>query len=166
MLKEVRGITRCFIRYELPADRYVMDIEGGNLRALFYLSNPFINFDNIYTNNISQIFEIYGIEAARNAIIEEIHRVFSTYHIEVDERHLSLIADSMTLSGCVRGLNRLEMRHQTEELLKASFESACTSLAAGALTSGFDSLRAPAGAVTVGQYPSQGTGSFDLLTQL
>lgn len=166
VLKEVRGITRCFIRYELPADRYVMDIEGGNLRALFYLSNPFINFDNIYTNNISQIFEIYGIEAARNAIIEEIHRVFSTYHIEVDERHLSLIADSMTLSGCVRGLNRLEMRHQTEELLKASFESACTSLAAGALPSGFDSLRAPAGAVTVGQYPSQGTGSFDLLTQL
>lgn len=166
VLKEVRGITRCFIRHDLPADRYVMDIEGGNLRALFYLTNPFINFDNIYTNNINQIFEIYGIEAARSSIIEEIHRVFSTYHIEVDERHLSLIADSMTLSGCVRGLNRLEMRHQTEEILKASFESACTSIAAGALTSGFDSLRAPAGAVTVGQYPFQGTGSFDLLSQL
>lgn len=166
VLKEVRGITRCFVRHELPADRYVMDIEGGNLRALFYLTNPFINFDNIYTNNISQILEVYGIEAARNAIIEEIHRVFSTYHIEVDERHLSLIADSMTLSGCVRGLNRLEMRHQTEEILKASFESACTSIAAGALTSGFDSLRAPAGAIAVGQYPSQGTGSFDLLSQL
>lgn len=166
VLKEVRGITRCFVRHELHADRYVMDIEGGNLRALFYLSNPFINFDAIYTNNINQIFEVYGIEAARHAIIEEIHRVFSTYHIEVDERHLTLIADSMTLSGCVRGLNRLEMRHQTEEILKASFESACTYIAAGALTSGFDSLRAPAGAIAVGQYPSQGTGSFDLLSQL
>merc|ERR1711936_64589 len=52
----------------------------------------------------------YGIEAASKTIIQEIAGVFNVYGIEVDKRHLSLIADYMTFEGNYRPFNRIGPR--------------------------------------------------------
>jgi DNA-directed RNA polymerase I subunit RPA1 len=57
-----------------------------------------VQIDNIYTNDIYAMLTHYGVEAARTVLIKEISSVFSSYNIDVDFRHLELIADYMVSS--------------------------------------------------------------------
>ncbi|OTF77081.1 hypothetical protein BLA29_005065 [Euroglyphus maynei] len=66
----------------------------------------FLDLRRIYTNDMHAIARTYGIEAARAALIREIKNVFAVYGISVDGRHLSLIADHMTFTGTIKGMNR------------------------------------------------------------
>ncbi len=59
-----------------------------------------------------------GVEAARRALLEEIGGVFKAYGIGVDNRHLSLISDTMTYAGDHRPLNRIGINHNASPLLK------------------------------------------------
>lgn len=54
-----------------------------------------IEEDGIYSNDIYAILRAYGVEAARAVILREIGGVFAVYKIDVDSRHLELIADYM-----------------------------------------------------------------------
>lgn len=54
-----------------------------------------IDLDTIYSNDIYSILKAYGVEMARAAILREIGGVFDAYKIDVDGRHLELIADYM-----------------------------------------------------------------------
>lgn len=58
-------------------------------------SDGLIDVDKIYTNDVHAVLVAYGVEAARQAIVQEIAAVFGVYGISVDMRHLSLIADYM-----------------------------------------------------------------------
>ena len=49
-----------------------------------------------YTNNIIEIFDYLGIEAARQAIINELESTLLSARLEVDVRHLLMVADVMT----------------------------------------------------------------------
>ena len=54
-----------------------------------------IDEDEIYSNDIYAFLCTYGVEAARQAILREVGSVFKAYSIDVDMRHLELIADYM-----------------------------------------------------------------------
>lgn len=60
-----------------------------------------IEDDEVYSNDIYAILKTYGVEMAREAILREVGGVFGTYKIQVDRRHLELIADYMVRCGCV-----------------------------------------------------------------
>jgi DNA-directed RNA polymerase III subunit RPC1 len=46
-----------------------------------------------------EIFDVLGIEAARTTIVEQIKYIFAIYAIQVDIRHINLLADVMTTKG-------------------------------------------------------------------
>jgi len=87
------------------------------------------NYDNIldlnrlYSNDIYNISQTYGIEAASRVIVREVRDVFKMYGITVDSRHLSLIADYMTFDGTFKPLNRKGMENSASPLQQISFES-------------------------------------------
>ena len=54
-----------------------------------------IEEDDIYSNDIYSVLKVYGVEMARAIILREISNVFSAYKIDVNSRHLELIADYM-----------------------------------------------------------------------
>lgn len=54
-----------------------------------------IDEHSIKSNDIYAILTTYGVEAARATILREIGGVFKVYNIDVDARHLELIADYM-----------------------------------------------------------------------
>ncbi|KVI00802.1 DNA-directed RNA pol I, largest subunit [Cynara cardunculus var. scolymus] len=60
-----------------------------------------LDVDHVYSNNIYVMLNTYGVEAARTSIILEMKNVFGSYGLEIDYKHLSLIADYMTHSGGV-----------------------------------------------------------------
>jgi DNA-directed RNA polymerase I subunit RPA1 len=77
-----------------------MMTNGSNLPGMWAKSlqasrNPVVQLDNIYTNDIYAMLTHYGVEAARTVLIKEISSVFGSYNIDVDFRHLELIADYM-----------------------------------------------------------------------
>lgn len=51
------------------------------------------------SNHVYGVLQTYGVEAARQALVNEVKGVFDVYHIGVDQRHLSLVADYMTFEG-------------------------------------------------------------------
>lgn len=62
---------------------------------MWSLADELVDLDRIGSNDIFAILTVYGVEAARRAIIEEISNVFGAYGIAVDYRHLTIISDYM-----------------------------------------------------------------------
>lgn len=66
-----------------------------------------VDLDTIYSNDIYSILKAYGVEMARAAILREIGGVFDAYKIDVDGRHLELIADYMVRPLLARHVTHL-----------------------------------------------------------
>ena len=77
--------------------------------------------DYLECNDVRRVLERYGVEAARQAIVNNISGVFSVYGIGVDKRHLGLIADYMTFGGGYTALNRIGIASNPSPLLKVIF---------------------------------------------
>lgn len=105
----------------------------------------------------------YGIEACRANIVKEIKSVFGPYGIEVDYRHLSLIADFVTFNGDYRAFNRIGMEESTSPFLKMSYETTMKYMIQSSIAKDTDMLESPASALVLGQVPTVGTGYFDLI---
>lgn len=87
-----------------------------------------LDWNRVYSNDIHAIARTYGIEAGAMAIRREIKNVFAVYGIEVDPRHLSLIADYMTFSGQIKGMNRMGMSSCASPIQQMTFETTCNVL--------------------------------------
>lgn len=125
-----------------------------------------IDTNEIESNDIWQILCTYGVEAARHSIVCEIKNVFAVYGINVDPRHLSLIADFMTRHGSYLPLNRSGMLSCPSPLQRMSFESTCSFLTRAAIEGQSDSLQSPSARIVLGGMTKVGTGCFDVMLPL
>lgn len=92
----------------------------------------------------------YGIEACRANLVKEIRKVFGMYGIEVNYRHLSLIADFITFNGEYRAFNRIGMEESSSPFLKMSFETTMKYLIGSCLTKDTDDMSTPSSALVLG----------------
>jgi len=92
----------------------------------------------------------YGVEAGRGNIVKEIRTVFGMYGIEVNYRHLSLVADFITFNGEYRACNRIGMEEASSPFLKMSFETTMKYLIGSCLTKDTDDLSAPSSSIVLG----------------
>ncbi len=112
------------------------------------------------------MLETYGVEAARETIIQEIIRVFSVYGIKINHRVLSLVADYMTFEGEVKGMNRQDMRSNTSPFHKMSFETTMEFLRTATIHGHADRLSSNSARIVLGLPAGGGTGSFDVAARL
>lgn len=161
-IHQVPGIDLCYLRQENGS--WFVDVAGSNITAVCSLKN--IKKHTITSNSIWTNFRTFGIEAARNAIIREASTVFSVYSINVDERHLALIADYMTQLGSIRSCSRNGIGAQPYPLAKASFERASYFVTEGGVHNQDDQVVQPSTSIALGELSKQGTGAFDLLEDL
>ncbi|XP_053205787.1 DNA-directed RNA polymerase I subunit RPA1-like [Panonychus citri] len=120
--------------------------------------HKYFDLNRVYSNDIHAIANTYGIEAARKAITTEIANVFSVYGIEVDPRHLSLIADYMTFDGSIKGMNRHSMAGSSSPLQQMTFETTSVFLKSALMLGFNDDLRSPSARIFAGRPPIVGTG--------
>jgi DNA-directed RNA polymerase I subunit RPA1 len=141
--------------------------EGVNFEAIWALCESHaIQVNNIKSNDIWKILQTFGVEAARQCIVSEISGVFAVYGIDVNARHLSLIADFMTRNGSYAALNRIGMVECPSPFLQMSFETTCTFLTKAALEGVSDKLQSPSARIVMGSVAKVGTGCFDLMLPL
>eukprot|EP00478_Filoreta_tenera_P002289 GABV01002358.1.p1 GENE.GABV01002358.1~~GABV01002358.1.p1 ORF type:complete len:194 (+),score=62.15 GABV01002358.1:35-616(+) len=75
------------------------------------------------TNNVIEAFETLGVEAARTLIIEQILFTMHGHGLDLDHRHVQLLADLMTFRGQVLGITRHGLVRMKQSVLAlASFE--------------------------------------------
>jgi len=162
----VAGVTSASPAYDENADEYYVAAGGMALDSLMLTSPDTIDFDRSTSNAVHSVQASLGVEAARATLIAEVVRVFGAYGININERHLSLLADYMTLSGCPRGLNRYTMASNASPILRASFEQTGTRLTESALYQDFEQMQASSGSIALGRPVRVGTGMFDVRVPL
>ncbi|KAL3229701.1 Uncharacterized protein RNJ44_01837 [Nakaseomyces bracarensis] len=163
IIRQVPHIDRC-IRPEPEKGHRVLVTEGVNFQAMWD-QEAFIDVDGITSNDIASVLKTYGVEAARNTIVNEINNVFSRYAISVSFRHLDLIADMMTRQGTYLAFNRQGMETSTSSLMKMSYETTCQFLTKAVLDNEREQLESPSARIVLGKLNNVGTGSFDILAK-
>ncbi|MEM0382704.1 MAG: hypothetical protein QXD88_00240 [Candidatus Anstonellales archaeon] len=153
----IEGITKATIVEE--NGEYVIKAAGNNLDALYNRFKAYIDIHRCYTNDIIMIYKMFGIEAARNAILKELKETLDMQGLDVDVRHLSLLADGMCWTGEVLSIGRNGMvRFKTSVLARAAYEETIKHLVRGAVNGEVDRLKGPVEAVLSGKPISFGTG--------
>ena len=123
-----------------------------------------INHDLTTTNDINEIYRIFGIEAAREAIINEILFCFKAYNIYSNSRNLNIIIDIMTSKGFLIPMTRYGMKTLKPSVLKEiSFESIKNCCIEAALMHKTDGVCDNSTRISLGMVPEIGTNYFDVL---
>jgi len=163
MLRSIKGIDNCLVteRTNKGKKEMVIHTQGINWMAA-YGFRKYIDVNKIECNDIYDVLQNYGVEAARQTIVREIKNVFGAYGITVDYRHLSLIADFMTHNGEYRPFNRVGMEENASPFAKMSFETTVSYLTKSASTRDQDTGKTPSASIVLGQVPRIGTGLFEL----
>lgn len=164
VIRHVPGIQRAhFVPPARPEDAATISTEGINFAGML-ATLPFDAIDHPLTtsNSVHAILQMYGVEAARATIVAEISAVFAVYGISIDPRHLSLIADYMTLEGGYRAFNRAGMETAASPLLKMTFETTVQYLKGATMIGETDELVSPAARIVMGLPVALGTGAFEL----
>jgi DNA-directed RNA polymerase I subunit RPA1 len=156
-------IDKAFINDEEGDRGRCLQTAGCNFSEFWALEN--VVHDKLASNDIWAVRCAYGVEAARNNIVEQIQNVFGAYGICVDPRHLSLIADYMTFDGGFKPMNRNGMADVGSPFLQMSFETTAGFMTEAALNSRVEACNSPSANIVVGRPIRHGTGAFDLLTK-
>ena len=141
--------------------QHVLDVEGaGNLYAL--LSHPNVDPTRTFSNDIREILDCFGIEAARHALYDEFWEILKVPY--VNYHHMSVLLDAMTYQGRLISVDRFGMgKHDNGVLAKSSFEETSKILFNAAVSSSFDPMRGVSANIMFGQKPPCGTGLVDVL---
>ncbi|KAK3096409.1 DNA-directed RNA polymerase III subunit C1 (rpo31), partial [Teratosphaeriaceae sp. CCFEE 6253] len=101
--------------------------------------------------------DVLGIEAARTTIIAEIGAVMGG--MDIDPRHMQLLADVMTYKGEVLGITRFGMAKMRDSVLQlASFEKTPDHLFEAAVKGKTDGIEGVSECIIMGQSMRIGTG--------
>jgi DNA-directed RNA polymerase subunit A" len=162
-VKGIDGIKRIIIRKE-PIEGYVIYSEGSNLKKVLEIEG--VDPYRTTCNDIQAVGRVLGIEAARNMIIQEAHNTLSEQGLNVDQRHIMLVADIMTADGQIRAIGRHGVSGEKSSVLsRAAFEITVSHLLQASRIGEGDKLDGVAENIIVGQPVNLGTGAVELLMQ-
>ncbi len=148
------------INHVMPIKRgneFIIATAGSKLKDV--LKFDFVDPVRTTTNDIHEVAAVYGIEAAREAIISEVFKVINSQGLNVDRRHIALVSDLMCSNGEIRGITRYGVVSQKSSVLaRASFETPLRHIIGAALIGEEDSLTSVVENVMINQYIPVGTG--------
>jgi DNA-directed RNA polymerase II subunit RPB1 len=144
---------------------YVLDTTGSNL--LDTLSLDFIDFKRTHSNDIREIFDVLGIEAARQSIYNELNEVMEFSGVYINHHHSSLLCDRMTCNKDLVSIFRSGLLNDNiGPLAKATFEVHTEVLLKAARHADIDHMRGVSANVLTGQYGCYGTSAFQLVLDI
>jgi DNA-directed RNA polymerase subunit A" len=162
-IKGVKGIVQV-----LPIkmnNEFVIITSGSNLKEVIEI--PDVDETRTVTNDVFEILHVLGVEAARQGIIREASKVIQDQGLDVDIRHIMLIADLMTTRGNVKGITRGGITGEKKSVLaRASFETPLKHLVRACLVGEEDELNSVIENVMMNQPVPVGTGLPDLVAKM
>ena len=146
-------------------DTWILDTTGSNLMDLFALD--FIDYTRTYSNDIREIYNCLGIEAARQNILNEFNEVMEASDAYVNYHHLSILCDRMTVKAELVPMFRSGiMNDDIGPISKGTYEMHTEMFLDASRHGDFDQMRGVSANVMCGQPGYYGTNSFSLLLDL
>jgi DNA-directed RNA polymerase subunit A" len=159
-IKGIDGISRAVL--SKTGGSWKIVTEGSNLKEVLKIEG--VNANKIMTNSILEVAEVLGIEAARNSIIHEAMGTLGEAGLDVDIRHIMLVADLMTNDGQVKAIGRHGVSGKKSSVLaRAAFEITAAHLLHAAMVGEVDHLEGVTENIIVGQPVTLGTGAVNLI---
>jgi len=162
-IKGIKGISQV-----LPVKiggEFVIWTAGSNLKGVLELKE--VDETRTTTNDIFEIAEMFGIEAARQAITNESLKVIENQGLDIDIRHIMFISDVMTTTGVIKGITRSGITSEKESVLaRASFETPLKHIINASLIGEVDRLNSVVENVMLNQPVPVGTGLPGLLAKM
>jgi DNA-directed RNA polymerase II subunit RPB1 len=141
-------------------EEWVLNTTGTNLVEIMGCSN--VDCSRTHSNDIYEMYEMLGIEAARAILLIEIKEVIAENY--VNYRHLSLLCDIMTNKGTLMSIDRFGInRGNIGPLAKCSFEETTDQLFKASIFGEMDMLQGVSANIMMGQIPPCGTGDSDIV---
>lgn len=140
---------------------WFLDTSGSALGAV--LAIPGVDTKRTYSNSFIEVFEVFGIEATRSALMKELTAVLAFDGSYVNHRHLALLVDVMTSRGHLMAITRHGInRADTGALMRCSFEETVEILLEAAACGELDDCRGVSENVMLGQLAPLGTGEMEI----
>ncbi len=146
-------------------ENWILQTTGTNLKKILLMDE--VDVERTTTNDIYQIYDVLGVEAARNSILKEAKQTLDDQGLDVDVRHLMLLADMMTFDGTIKDIGRYGVSGKKASVLaRANFEETKKHLINASFYGERDSLEGIIENVIVGQIPPIGTGMVKLVVDM
>jgi DNA-directed RNA polymerase beta' subunit len=150
------GIEECYYTDDKNGDWHI-DTKGSNFKEI--ILHPNVDFSRTKSNNMYDIYEVFGIEAANAFLFEEFSK-----NISVSKRHLYLLINSMTILGRITSVSRYGIdRRQVGPLAKACFEQPIDNFLFSATKGEVELLKGVTSNICMGKLNKMGTGMCDLI---
>jgi DNA-directed RNA polymerase subunit A" len=144
---------------------FVVITLGTNLKKVLELKE--VNGNRTISNDLHEVAEVFGIEVARQLIINEIKEVIKPQGLDIDERHLKLVSDAMTNTGEVKGVTRIGIIAQKSSILaRATFETPVKQFVNASIKGSKDKLASVIENIILNQPVPIGTGLPGLLVKI
>lgn len=146
-------------------DTWILDTTGTNLMSC--LAMDFIDFTRTISNDIKEVYDVLGIEAAREIIYNEFVDVMEFSGVYINYHHLSLLCDRMTSNKDMVSIFRSGILNDNiGPISKSTFEVHTEVLLTASRHAEFDHMRGVSASVMMGQTGTFGTGSFQVLLDM
>jgi DNA-directed RNA polymerase subunit A" len=162
IIRGIKGITQI-----LPIEKdgkIIIMCAGTNLKEVLKMKE--VEAKNVTSNDIHETAAILGIEAARQIIINEAIEVIENQGLDIDIRHIMLLADIMTHTGAIKGITRGGIAGEKDSVLaRASFETPIPHIIKASLIGEVDNLRSVIENIITNQPVPVGTGLPNLVVK-
>ena len=163
IISGVKGIKQILILKK--ENNFVIITLGTNIKEIIKLKE--VNKDKIISNDFYEIAEVFGIEAARQLIINEIKHVINTQGLDIDIHHLKLASDAITNTGVIKGVTRMGIIAQKSSILaRATFETPIKQFVNATIKGSKEKLKSVIENIILNQPVPVGTGFPGLLVKV
>ncbi|MCX6815651.1 MAG: DNA-directed RNA polymerase subunit A'' [Candidatus Aenigmarchaeota archaeon] len=162
-IEGVKGIENVIVIKE--GDDWVIQTTGSNLKKVLEMDE--IDVARTTTNDIYQAYDVLGVESARNVILREAKQTLDDQGLDVDVRHLILLADMMTVDGTIKDIGRYGLSGKKASILaRANFEETKKHLVNASFYGETDNMDGIIENIIVGQIAPIGTGMVKLVVDV
>jgi intein/homing endonuclease len=143
-------------------DEWYIDTDGTNL--IDVLGHPMIDFTQTVSNDVNEVLETLGIEAARATLFKEFNDTFEFSGASINYHHIALLSDLMTHSGRLMSINRFGINRVDDgPISRITFEESIDQLKNAAQYNEIDNMKGSSANIMFGQVGRYGTGYTDIV---
>jgi len=157
VIKEILGSENAPAKIVEAAEYHFVEVQGGKYSDLLSLDN--VNPRLTVSNNIHDIYETLGIEAARKFYIGELYNLLITQNLYIDVRHITLMADFVSNVGILSAINATGIgRQNIGALAKSTYRRQMEVISKAAVSGELYKVKSVSAQVLLGKRPTIGTG--------
>jgi intein/homing endonuclease len=163
----IKNITEMYFAKDDKLNCWYIETEGTNLNDIIHIQPEITGtlplFNKLESNDMWEIYKLYGIEATRTFLIQEITKFIGFDGTYIDHHHVELLVDMMTWDGTITSVSRYGIDRNVGPLAKASFEESMDNLLKAGLFSENESSIGVSASIMLGKSTNIGSNSFSLV---